>query len=301
MNLPQPEEVSQTKPSERGRGRRGRTSGVENVDVGMSNELKQDAKMVEDNTAVSQTNSRGRKRTAITSTTAEEALSPTPKTPRRSLASQAHKVLFTGLTDESGERVVSRLGGTLAKGVNDMTHLVTDKARRTVKFLCAVARGVPIVTPDWLKKCGKAGHFISADDYILKDIEQEKKFDFCLEKSLQTAQSQSLLKGYEIHVTPSVMPEPSQMKEIITCCGARFLPKMPSAHKEHVVVVSCEQDRVLCAKAVGMSLPVVSTEFLLTGILQQRVDLQAYSLTSSLDTSNQPPAPKKAAARGRRK
>jgi len=27
------------------------------------------------------------------------------------------------------------------------------------------------------------------------------------------------------------MPEPSQMKEIITCCGARFLPKMPSAQK----------------------------------------------------------------------
>lgn len=48
--------------------------------------------------------------------------------------------------------MVARLGGSLAKGVNDMTHLVTDKARRTVKFLCAVARGVPIVTPDWLKK-----------------------------------------------------------------------------------------------------------------------------------------------------
>lgn len=63
-----------------------------------------------------------------------------------------YQVLFTGLTDEEGERVVAQLGGTLAKGVNDMTHLVTDKARRTVKFLCAVARGVPIVTPDWLKK-----------------------------------------------------------------------------------------------------------------------------------------------------
>lgn len=45
-----------------------------------------------------------------------------------------------------------RLGGGLAKGVGDMTHLVTDKVRRTVKFLCAVARGVPIVTPDWLSK-----------------------------------------------------------------------------------------------------------------------------------------------------
>lgn len=45
-----------------------------------------------------------------------------------------------------------RLGGGLAKGVGDMSHLVTDKVRRTVKFLCAVARGVPIVTPEWLSK-----------------------------------------------------------------------------------------------------------------------------------------------------
>lgn len=62
------------------------------------------------------------------------------------------QVLFTGVVDEDGEKVVVRLGGGLAKGVNDMTHLVTDKVRRTVKFLCAVARGVPIVTPDWLSK-----------------------------------------------------------------------------------------------------------------------------------------------------
>uniref|UniRef100_A0AAY5KBT4 Mediator of DNA damage checkpoint protein 1 n=1 Tax=Esox lucius TaxID=8010 RepID=A0AAY5KBT4_ESOLU len=59
------------------------------------------------------------------------------------------QVLFTGVVDEEGEKVVCRLGGSLAKGVADMTHLVTDRVRRTVKFLCAVARGVPIVTTDW--------------------------------------------------------------------------------------------------------------------------------------------------------
>lgn len=66
------------------------------------------------------------------------------------------------------------------------------------------------------------------------------------------------------------------------------------------MVVSCEQDRALCEKASSMSLPVVSTEFLLTGILQQKVDLQAYSLASSPKAANQTAAPK-APARGRRK
>lgn len=61
-------------------------------------------------------------------------------------------MLFTGVVDEAGERVLARLGGSMAKGVADMNVLVTDKVRRTVKFLCAVAKGVPIVTTHWLEK-----------------------------------------------------------------------------------------------------------------------------------------------------
>lgn len=63
-----------------------------------------------------------------------------------------HQVLFTGVVDQAGEKVLARLGGCMAKGVADMTCLVTDKVRRTVKFLCALAKGVPIVTTDWLDK-----------------------------------------------------------------------------------------------------------------------------------------------------
>lgn len=62
------------------------------------------------------------------------------------------QVLFTGVVDESGERVLPRLGGAMAGGISDMTCLVTDKVRRTVKFLCAVAKGVPVVTTQWLEK-----------------------------------------------------------------------------------------------------------------------------------------------------
>jgi len=59
-------------------------------------------------------------------------------------------VLFTGVVDEEGQRVLESLGGGMAQGVADMNYLVTDKVRRTVKFLCAVAKGVPIVNTLWL-------------------------------------------------------------------------------------------------------------------------------------------------------
>uniref|UniRef100_A0A665VTD5 Mediator of DNA damage checkpoint protein 1 n=1 Tax=Echeneis naucrates TaxID=173247 RepID=A0A665VTD5_ECHNA len=199
--------------------------------------------------------------------------------PKRIATGRRQKVLFTGLVDEEGERVLARLRGSMAKGVADMNCLVTDKVRRTVKFLCAVAKGIPIVTTQWLEKSGKAGSFLSPNAYVVKDSEQEKKFGFCLKESLSTASSQPLLQGYEIHVTKSVKPEPAQMKDIISCSGATFLPKMPSSPKPQTVVISCEEDWLLCGPAVSVALPVVTAEFILTGILQQKVDFQTHALS----------------------
>lgn len=215
--------------------------------------------------------------------------SPVAKTPRSSSASpggrlrsvsHAYKVLFTGVVDEEGERVLARLGGRLAKGVADMNCLVTDKVRRTVKFLCAVAKGVPIVTTHWLDKSCKAGSFLSPNTFAVEDPEQENKFSFCLQESLRIASSQPLLQGYHIHVTASVKPEPVQMKDIIFCSGATLLPKMPSSPKPQTFVISCEEDLSLCGPALSASLPVVTAEFLLTGILQQRLDLQTHRLSA---------------------
>ncbi|XP_063280944.1 mediator of DNA damage checkpoint protein 1 isoform X2 [Prinia subflava] len=61
------------------------------------------------------------------------------------------RVLFTGLVASPALLVaLGTLGGTEATSATDCTHLVTDGIRRTLKFLCALGRGVPIVTPQWL-------------------------------------------------------------------------------------------------------------------------------------------------------
>ncbi|XP_061633007.1 mediator of DNA damage checkpoint protein 1 isoform X2 [Phyllopteryx taeniolatus] len=197
-------------------------------------------------------------------------------------ASHSYKVLFTGVVDDAGERVLARLGGALANGVADMNCLVTDKVRRTVKFLCAVAKGIPIVNTHWLDKSGKAGSFLSPDAYIVKDPAQEKKFNFRLQESLRLASSQPLLQGYAIHITKSVKPEPVYMKDIISCSGATFLPKMPSSCKPHTMVISCTEDWPLCLAAVSASLPVVSAEFILAGILQHKLDFETHKLSGPL-------------------
>lgn len=60
------------------------------------------------------------------------------------------QVLFTGVLDPRGEQTVLALGGSLASSVAEASHLVTDRICRTVKFLCALGRGIPILSLDWL-------------------------------------------------------------------------------------------------------------------------------------------------------
>ncbi|XP_051920895.1 mediator of DNA damage checkpoint protein 1 isoform X2 [Hippocampus zosterae] len=209
-------------------------------------------------------------------------------------ASHSYKVLFTGVVDETGERVLARLGGSVANGTADMNCLVADKVRRTVKFMCAVAKGIPIVNIHWLNKSDKAGSLLPPDAFILSDPEQEKKFNFRLKESLRLASSQPLFQGYKIHITKSVKPEPHQMRDIISCSGASFLPKMPSSHKPHTLVISCPEDWPLCRAAVSASLPVVSAEFVFSGILQHKLDFDAHKLSA-------PPPPQPKPDDGRRR
>ncbi|XP_065521048.1 LOW QUALITY PROTEIN: basic proline-rich protein-like [Lathamus discolor] len=208
--------------------------------------------------------------------------------PRRSLGSSPPKVLFTGLVaSKAMEVALGSLGGSVATSVFDCIHLVTDRIRRTLKFLCAVARGVPIVTPEWLHQSATSGRVLAPGPFLVQDRQQEQHFGFSLAQALQRARRHPLLQGYEIHVTPSVRPEPEHMKDIITCSGGTFLPTMPSTYRPRCVVVSCPADAWCWAPALSSRLPLASPELLLTGLLRQRLQLQPFLLPPP--TENPPP------------
>ncbi|XP_011800401.1 PREDICTED: mediator of DNA damage checkpoint protein 1 isoform X3 [Colobus angolensis palliatus] len=193
--------------------------------------------------------------------------------------STAPKVLFTGVVDALGERAVLALGGSLAGSAAEASHLVTDRIRRTVKFLCALGRGIPILSLDWLHQSRKAGCFLPPDEYVVTDPEQEKNFGFSLQDALSRARERRLLEGYEIYVTPGVQPPPPQMGEIITCCGGTYLPSMPRSYKPQRVVITCPQDFPRCSVPLRVGLPLLSPEFLLTGVLKQEAKPEAFVLS----------------------
>ena len=92
----------------------------------------------------------------------------------------------------------------MGDNVEDCTVLVTDKIRRTTKFLCMVAKGVPIVCPAWITQSKAAGAFLDPWQYILKDEENEKRFGMKLEITLMQAVRKPLLASLTMHVTKKV-------------------------------------------------------------------------------------------------
>ncbi|XP_040550293.1 mediator of DNA damage checkpoint protein 1-like [Gallus gallus] len=221
--------------------------------------------------------------------------------PRGSSASSSPKVLFTGVVASPGmEAALGALGGSMAASVFDCTHLVTDRVRRTIKFLCAVARGIAIVTPTWLHESSRSGRILPPGPFLVRDSQQEQHFGFSLSQALSRARRRPLLQGYEIHVTPSVRPEPEHMRDIITCSGGTFLPTMPCTYGPRRLVISCPEDSGRWGPALGAQLPLLSAELLLTGLLRQQLQLQPFLLTPPGPPQDPPVSPRRLRDRAQR-
>ncbi|XP_049513864.1 mediator of DNA damage checkpoint protein 1 [Dermacentor silvarum] len=189
------------------------------------------------------------------------------------------KVLFTGIDSTSTEEVVRDLGGTIATNVSTCTHLVTDKFRRTVKALCCIGKGTPIVDVAWIKKCQEAGAFVDHMPHMLLDKKAEKTLRFSLRDTLAKASAGGVLRGWSVHATPRVLPSPSDMKEIVMCAGGKYLDNLPArSSTSTTVVVSCKEDLKACARARNNGVPVVAAEFVLSGLLQHKLDIEAHRL-----------------------
>ncbi|XP_071837278.1 uncharacterized protein [Apostichopus japonicus] len=224
-----------------------------------------------------------------------------PSLRRRSSESRP-KVMFTGVIDKSGEKVVTSLGGELVESVFDCTHLVTDKVRRTVKFLCCLSQGTLIVTPEWLERSKQQQTFVDAEEFILIDKDAEKQHQFKLLGSHEKAREGALLTGWKVHTTASVKPEPAHMKDIIRSAGGEILARVPCQQQERTVVISCQEDSAKCLPAVAADIPILTAEFLLTGLLRQEIDTESYRLPIRVAADSSTPGKKsKSSARSRRR
>ncbi|KAM7378688.1 hypothetical protein PAMP_004294 [Pampus punctatissimus] len=215
----------------------------------------------------------------------EEIQSPSKKLPPESTP----RVLFTGFEPSQVQLYTKRLhalGGEMADNSQKVTHLVASKVTRTVKFLTAMSVVKHIITPDWLEESWRSQKFVDEQIYILRDAEAEVLFAFSLEESLKRAHSAPLFKGKYFYLTPGVCPSLSTMKTILESAGGKLLPKQPSYRKimEHkqnknlpeIILISCDNDLHLCREYFLKNIDVHNAEFILTGVLTQKLDYDSY-------------------------
>lgn len=215
----------------------------------------------------------------------DSSLSQTPKstpppaatTPTRYLPQPKTIIVFTGLeASDLTKRTIKSLSGTLSEDIKSCSHLITDKVKRTVKFLCAIGRGLPIVNETWLKQSKGCKTFVSADDFIIKDKASEKLYSFDLVKSIMSARKTAFLEGWSFHPTSACKPDANQLNDILSCNGGTLLRKAPKSFQDKLIVLANRTENIKHFQILG--LPICTTELILTGVLRQRLSLEEFKL-----------------------
>lgn len=171
----------------------------------------------------------------------------------------------------------------------ECTHLITDGIFRTSKFICAFSHARYILTSEWITESYGFGKLLKEDSYSLKDTKGEEKYCFDLDFSLiRRNKRQSLLfKDMTFFVTPGVKPNVNTISQMIESAGGTVATKKPPSKDQieqmrsdgkDIIAVCCLNDRHLCQGLVALNVDVVTTEFVMSGILRQEVDINAHRL-----------------------
>ncbi|KAL2507704.1 uncharacterized protein Fot_31351 [Forsythia ovata] len=177
-------------------------------------------------------------------------------------------------------KIVARLGFSIASCCPDATHFITDRFVRTRNMLEAIALGKPVVTHLWLESCGQAGYFINEKSYILRDDKKEKEIGFSMPVSLTRACQRPLLEGRRVFTTPNVKPGIDVIWCLVKAVHGQAFQKILSAKtKDHVIpddllILSCEEDYMVCAPFLEKGASVYSSELLLNGIVIQKLEYE---------------------------
>ncbi|GAB5359331.1 hypothetical protein AAMO2058_000535100 [Amorphochlora amoebiformis] len=175
------------------------------------------------------------------------------------------------------------------KDITGCSHMITDKIRRTMKFLAGLSSVPFIVHFKYVLDSHKAGKWLEEAKYILHDPESEKKWGFKLSESLTRAAKSKFLEGRTFFQTRSTKPVFDQMKTIIACAGGKLLKSAPRYFKPNYHVISCEDDldspQVERLKALGYIIH--SKELILTGVLRQELLLQDFVLGKPSDSEGE--------------
>ncbi|KAK5232965.1 hypothetical protein LTR47_005829 [Exophiala xenobiotica] len=197
-----------------------------------------------------------------------QSSSPRKRARRDSVASSAKQyagsapiVIFSGSTeiDQKNNMMEAfrHLGGRETKSINDATMLCVGKGplKRTSKLIIAVARGIDIVTEEWVTETQRRGCFPAADEFLPLDPSHERIWDFELKDAMQRGKLglTHILSGTTVFLTRQIRTDlgklERELSQVATVLGADSVQKRLPALKdkenyaEHeVLIIGAEND-----------------------------------------------------------
>ncbi|RKP01279.1 hypothetical protein CXG81DRAFT_26040 [Caulochytrium protostelioides] len=209
----------------------------------------------------------------------EADASPTAVSPR---AEDRVAIAYTGITETDALREIREaLGGELVDDWREATHLVTDRVRRTVKFLAALLAGKHIVGPRYVEACAREGRWCPVQaKHLVKDAKMQREYGFTLCKSIKAAAARPLFQGLTFYVTPHVTPPGATLGEMINAGQGKTVsaigPDVPGAN---IIVIGCPEDAAECDALRQRGFRIVDREFILTGSLRQELNYTGHALS----------------------
>ncbi|KAG0285313.1 Mediator of DNA damage checkpoint protein 1 [Linnemannia gamsii] len=184
----------------------------------------------------------------------------------------------------------------------DMTVLVFEpiEGKRTCKLMCAIARGLPIVTDAWLKDTISTKHCCSTGDYLYKDEIMEKAFNFTFEDVCAKGKSNVkegilIFATYEFYgvtannIKNRVGPNYAELgylskdtvkdflEPMIKICGGRMLARTakpdPEKKDKTIIIGQTTDDCSVTQAYIAAGFKVMDREFILSSILRQSPEL----------------------------
>lgn len=111
---------------------------------------------------------------------------------------------------------LGKLGVTFETDIKNCDVLITPKVARTQKFLYAIAKGIPVLSTeylDWVVKNKKIPEH--TNQFILRDPDSEKKYKFNMKLTIESAQSTPLFENTVFYMTPGTFPDNNTLKGLL--------------------------------------------------------------------------------------
>lgn len=199
-------------------------------------------------------------------------------------------ILFSQIDNTEGlTRAVMTLGGRIASGPADATHLVMTRVARTVKLITALITVRYALSSKWITDSATAGHFLPVESYKLDVKELDEMFKCDLYKVLESPNRSKLFEGKIFFITPQVKPSSKDVKQMIELSGG-VVEKNPRSVKKiretnldkpgTYVIIGCPEDRIFIQPFIQKGkhgvCQICTTEYVMQSILLQKLTIEPH-------------------------